>query len=213
MPPTTVTRRRVGVSPWAGFDEAAGVPVEAPGHRLPHYSEGVRLTGVDLSPAMLAIARDRARQLGRDVTLRTGDMQALDLPDNAFDTVVCTLSLCGIPDDRRAVAEMVRVLRPGGLLLLADHIEAAVWWARAIQSLIDLATIPLAGERYRRRPIHHVYALGFTIESHRRFAVGIIEQLAAANPDRHPRPSMPASTDEPPRGVLPKVPLGRDLGR
>ena len=128
---------------------------------------------------MLALARHRAGQLGRDVSLRTGDAQALDFPDNTFDTVVYTLSLGSIPDDRRTVEEMVRVLRPGGLLLLADHIEADVWWARTIQSLIDLATIPLAGEHYRRRPIHHVHTLGLTIESHRRFALGIIEQLAA----------------------------------
>src|SRR5438046_1176783 len=80
------------------------------GLNLPHYPDGIRLTGVDLSPAMLAIARDRAAQLGRHVELHTGDAQALDFPDNAFDTVVCTLSLCAIPDDRRAVEEMVRVL-------------------------------------------------------------------------------------------------------
>src|SRR4051794_27326799 len=85
------------------------------GLNLPHYPDDIRLAGVDLSPAMLAIAHDRARRLGRDVNLRTGDAQALDFPDNCFDTVVCTLSLCGIPDERRAVADMARVLRPGGL--------------------------------------------------------------------------------------------------
>ena len=140
---------------------------------------------------MLAIARDRARQLGRDVDLRTGDAQALDFPDNTFDTVVCTLSLCSIPDDRRAVDDMVRVLRPGGLLLLADHVEAEARWARAIQRLIDLATIPLACEHYRRRPIHHVHTHGLTIEAHRRWH----NSTATVH------------------GALPKVPHGRDLGR
>ena len=52
---------------------------------------------------------------------RQGDPQALEFPDPDFDTMVCTFSLCAIPDDRRAVEEMARVLQPGGLLLLAVH--------------------------------------------------------------------------------------------
>ena len=71
---------------------------------------------------MLAQARRRAEELGRPVTLREADAQALPFGDASFDTVVCTLSLCAIPDDRRAVAEMIRVLRPGGRLLLLDQL-------------------------------------------------------------------------------------------
>ncbi len=61
------------------------------GRNLPHYGEGVRLRGIELSPAMLEIAR--ARELGREVELRVGDAQALDFGGQSFDTVVCTLSL------------------------------------------------------------------------------------------------------------------------
>jgi Methyltransferase domain len=103
------------------------------GLNLAFYPDGVRLTGVDLSPAMLGIARQRARELGMEVDLREGDAQGLSFPDESFDTVVCTLSLCGIPDDRKAVAEMKRVLRPGGRLLLLDHVRAASRVGRAVQ--------------------------------------------------------------------------------
>ena len=48
----------------------------------------MRLTGVELSPAMLEIARARARELGREVDLLVGDAQALEFPDQSFDTVV-----------------------------------------------------------------------------------------------------------------------------
>jgi ubiquinone/menaquinone biosynthesis C-methylase UbiE len=84
------------------------------GRNLPHYPDGVRLTGIDFVPAMLDVARRRAVELGRPVELRLGDAQALEFEDATFDTVVCTLSLCTIPDDRAAVAEVRRVLRPGG---------------------------------------------------------------------------------------------------
>ncbi len=58
------------------------------GMNLPFYGPDVRLTGVDLSPAMLAEARRRVAELGREVDLREGDAQALEFPDDRFDTVV-----------------------------------------------------------------------------------------------------------------------------
>src|SRR6266508_5213466 len=152
------------------------------GLNLGSYPDDIRLTGVDCSPAMLERARDRALKLGRPVDLRLGDAQALEFSDGSFDTVVCTFSLCGIPDDRQAIAEMDRVLRPGGLLLLADHVEASRWDARAAQRLIDLVTIPLGVEHFRRRPITQVRAMGFTVEAHQRFTLGIVERLAARKP-------------------------------
>src|SRR3989454_8216228 len=107
------------------------------GRNLPFYGEGVRLTGVELSPAMLEIARERARELGRDADLRVGDAQALDFPDERFDSVVCTLSLCTIPDDRAALAEVRRVLRPGGRFLLLDHMRSPRLPVRLVQRLLD----------------------------------------------------------------------------
>jgi ubiquinone/menaquinone biosynthesis C-methylase UbiE len=152
------------------------------GLNLPFYSEQVQLTGIDFSPAMLALARQRATQLGRQADLREADAEALPYPDASFDTVICTFSLCAIPDDRQAVAEMTRVLRPSGLLLLADHVAAAAWPARAIQKALELATVPLQGEHFLRRPLRHVQALGLQIEQHERFKLGITERLAARKP-------------------------------
>jgi len=152
------------------------------GLNLPHFPAGVHVTGVDWSPAMLDLARARAGHLGRDVDLRPGDAQALEFPDASFDTVVCTFSLCAIRDHERALREMARVLRPGGLLLLADHVEAASWPARAVQRLIELVSIPVGGEHFRRRPLTHVQAMGFAVEAHERFKLGIVERLAARKP-------------------------------
>src|SRR5687768_5177387 len=63
------------------------------GRNLPFYPPDVELTGVDVSPAMLDVARQRAAALERAVELRVGDAQALDFPDAHFDTVVATLAL------------------------------------------------------------------------------------------------------------------------
>jgi ubiquinone/menaquinone biosynthesis C-methylase UbiE len=174
-------------------DSRAWVCAQATGHtlevavgtglNLPFYPAEVELTGIDLSPGMLAVARRRALQLGRAVDLREADALALSFPDAFFDTVVCTFSLCAIPDDRQAIMEMNRVLRPGGLLLLADHIAGAAWPVRAIQRAAEVVTVPLQGEHYLRRPLRHVRAEGFEIVRRERFKLGLIERLAARKPN------------------------------
>jgi len=93
--------------------------------------------------------------------------------------VLCALGLCAIPDDQRAVAEMARVLRPGGRLLLVDHVAASARALRGVQWLYERITIPLAGEHFRRRPIGHVRELGFLIEETERFRLGIVERVSA----------------------------------
>jgi ubiquinone/menaquinone biosynthesis C-methylase UbiE len=159
------------------------------GRNLPFYPQGIRLTGVDFSPAMLELARRQADRLGRQVDLRLGDAQALELPDASFDTVVCTFSLCAIPDERRAIAEMRRVLRPGGRLLLLDHVAGTSRWVRAVQWLLERVTRPLNEEHLLRRPLLQVQAEGFQIERAERFKLGIVERLATRKPPE-PSPSL-----------------------
>ena len=152
------------------------------GRNLPFYPEGIRLTGTDFSPAMLELARRQADQLGRRVDLRLGDAQALELPDASFDTVVCTLSLCAIPDDRCAVAEMQRVLRPGGRMLLLDHVAGLPRWLRAIQRVLELVMGPATGEHQLRHPLLQVQAEGLEVERRDRSKLGMVERLAARKP-------------------------------
>ena len=78
------------------------------GLNLPHFAEGTTVVGVNLTPAMLDIARHRAAERGHLVDLRQGDAHELPFDDDSLDSVVCTYSLCEIPDLDRALAEMHR---------------------------------------------------------------------------------------------------------
>lgn len=153
------------------------------GLNLPLYPPEVRLTGIDLSPAMLERARRRAADLGLEADLREGDAEALDLPSDAFETVVCVFSLCAIPDHRQALAEMHRVLRPGGRLLLADHVASSAAPVRALQRVAETATVPLAGEHFRRRPHDLLDPVGFVVEERERFTLGLVERIRACPAD------------------------------
>jgi hypothetical protein len=77
---------------------------------------------------------------------------------------------------------MTRVLRPGGLLLLADHIAGAAWPVRAVQRVLEMASVPLQGEHFLRRPLRTVQAEGLAIERGERFKLGLVERLAARKP-------------------------------
>ncbi|MDS0140705.1 MULTISPECIES: class I SAM-dependent methyltransferase [unclassified Amycolatopsis] len=149
------------------------------GLNLPCYPAEVTLTGLDLSEGMLAIARERAQRLGRPVTLRQGSAHELPFAEASFDTVLCTFGLCAIPDPAAAVGEMVRVLRPGGRLILVDHVTSSSRLVRAVQWLLELASVPLAGEHFRRRPLKLVEALGLPIDQRERFKLGLVERLVA----------------------------------
>ncbi|HEY9290297.1 MAG TPA: methyltransferase domain-containing protein [Microlunatus sp.] len=152
------------------------------GLNLPWYPSALALTGVELSPRMLRLARRRADDLRRTVDLREGTATALDFADNTFDTVTCTLALCAIPDDKVAVAEMIRVLKPGGKLILADHVESSSMILRLLQRGVERWSIRSAGEHFTRRPIRHLYATGIHIEEQERFLAGMIERVVAIKP-------------------------------
>jgi ubiquinone/menaquinone biosynthesis C-methylase UbiE len=153
------------------------------GLNLDSYPDDVSLTGVDLSPGMLEHARRRAAASGRTVSLHVGDAQRLDFPDASFDTVVCTFALCAIPDERRAIAEMWRVLRPGGQLRLADHVVSTSAPVRLLQRALEVVTIRVGGEHFRRRPVVQVRELGFAVEQQERFKLGLVERIVARKPE------------------------------
>jgi ubiquinone/menaquinone biosynthesis C-methylase UbiE len=152
------------------------------GRNLACYPADVTITGIELSPAMLAIARQRATGLGREADLREGDAEHLPFDDASFDTVVCALSLCTIPSPVAAVGEMRRVLAPGGRLLLLDHIGSTWPPAYAAQWLLERVTIRAAGEHFTRRQLPVVKAAGFQIVEAERLKAGTVERIHAAKP-------------------------------
>jgi ubiquinone/menaquinone biosynthesis C-methylase UbiE len=175
-------RRLFGDSRAWACGRATGATLEVAvgtGLNLPFYPAGVTVTGVDLSAGMLAIAMARAGRIGSPATLLRGDAHALPCRDGSFDTVVCTFGLCAIPDVDLAVREMARVLRPGGRLVLVDHVASSARAARAAQWLLERLTVPMAGEHFLRRPLHQVQANGLDVEHRERFTLGLVERLVA----------------------------------
>jgi len=112
-----------------------------------------RVVGVDATPAMIELARREAAEL-ENVEFRQGDATALEFADAEFDGAVTRFSLHHIPVPSRVVAELSRVVRPGGKVVIADHMvdadAGAAAWETEVERLRDpshWAALPL--ERLR----------------------------------------------------------------
>jgi ubiquinone/menaquinone biosynthesis C-methylase UbiE len=165
--------------------QAAGEVLElaaGTARNLPYYPPGVKLTAVELSPEMLAIGRQRAEEIGRQVDLRQGDVQELEFADGSFDSVVCTLGLCTIPEPRKAVAEAKRVLRPGGKLILLEHVRSPSLPVRTIERMLDPISVRFQADHLTREPLDYLAAEGFAVERLERSKWGIVERVMARKP-------------------------------
>ncbi len=96
--------------------------------------------------------------------------------------MLATLSLCSIPDDTAAVREMARVLRPGGRLVLLDHVASPRRPVRAVQGLLDPLLVRLEGDHLLRRPELAVRTAGLAVHELRRSRLGIVLRLLAHKP-------------------------------
>ncbi|MET0789398.1 MAG: class I SAM-dependent methyltransferase [Cellulomonas sp.] len=150
------------------------------GANLPYYAHRADdLTLTDASQAMLDAAADRARGIGKPVRLIRADAADLGLPSDAFDTVVCTYTMCCVDDELAVLRELARVLRPGGRLLMADHVESSAALGRGVQRVLDRVTPAEAGEHHRRRPLLLMGDAGLRVTESRASRWRLVEQLCA----------------------------------
>jgi SAM-dependent methyltransferase len=110
------------------------------------------LTLVDPHPELLAWARARAHRLTMPWRVVQGRAEALSVDDASQDTVVATLVLCSVEDPRRVLNEAYRVLRPGGALLVLEHVASQRSWERRLQGVISVPWRYVAGGCRLDRP-------------------------------------------------------------
>lgn len=116
------------------------------GHNLAHYGpEVTSVTGLDPAAELTSMARERANRLAVPVTVLEVSGEEIPADDARFDSVVCTWTLCTIPNVYAALREMHRVLKPGGRLVFIEHGRApeanVVRWQWRLEPLWK----PLAG--------------------------------------------------------------------
>lgn len=114
------------------------------GLSLPCYGSHLAITGIDLSPQMLAKAQDKVarKRLGNVLALHEMDAGALAFPDESFDTVVAMYVMTVVPEPERVMRELERVCAPGGEVILVNHFSQDEgmrgWFERTLAPFADL---------------------------------------------------------------------------
>ena len=144
------------------------------GLNLPYYDPSVRVTGLDPSLELQAYAREVADRVELDVEFLGVSGEAVPAADNTFDSVVMTWTLCTIPDPDRALAEIRRVLKPGGKVIFAEHGEAPDDRVRAWQRRLNPLWLKIGAGCNLNRRIESLYRTsGFAFQDiERRYLPG-----------------------------------------
>jgi ubiquinone/menaquinone biosynthesis C-methylase UbiE len=140
-----------------------------------HYPPEVqRLVAVEPEPTMRANAAAAARAVALEVELVAGTADALPVPDASVDAAVVSQVLCSVPDQARALAELRRVVRPGGELRFYEHVLSPNEPGRRVQRALDATVWPRAmgGCHLARDTAAAIGAAGFRMRELRRGRVG-----------------------------------------
>lgn len=134
------------------------------GGSLEYYPQGNELTAIDFSPRMLKRAREKA--IGRQAAgrLLLMDTQYLGFRDNTFDTVVASLVFCTVPDPVRGFREIKRVVKPGGKVLLLEHVLSSNRFMAGLMNMVNPLTLAILGDNINRKTVENVAKSGLAVE-------------------------------------------------
>lgn len=176
------TRRRVLLNGAHGrvLEIGAGTGVN-----LPLYPPETHITAVDVACRRLMGAVDKAQLNGLHgrVAITCASAHDLPFPDGFFDTIVSTLVFCSVPDVPRGLAEIWRVLRPGGRLLMMEHVRGQTAVTRLLTDWLHPPWFALQGECHLNRETAVAVAeAGFHIDRLENAVGGVLQTIEAHRP-------------------------------
>jgi len=131
------------------------------GKNFSFYPEHARMTAIDFSPKMLEQAQRKRERKEILVDLDLMDVQRLYYADNSFDTVVASFVFCSVPQPRKGLKEIYRVLKPGGQLLLLEHVLSSNKFMAMLMNLFNPLVLRLVGANINRQTVKNVQACPF----------------------------------------------------
>ncbi len=132
------------------------------GKNFDYYPKDARITAIDFSGQMLKQAADKRDRKNINVDLELMDIQSLCFADNSFDTVICTFVFCSVPSATKGLKELCRVCKPGGQILLLEHVLSSNPVLAAVMNVLNPVIVALVGANINRDTVKNVKACAFT---------------------------------------------------
>jgi ubiquinone/menaquinone biosynthesis C-methylase UbiE len=150
------------------------------GKNMLYYPPDMAVTGIDLTPRMLERAHRQAQKNSIPVQLLLMDAQALAFSSATFDTVLATCVFCSVPDPVLGLREVLRVTRPGGKVLLLEHVRSENRLIGALMDAVNPLVLQTMGPNINRRTVENVQKAGLQIERVENAGMGDIFKLIQA---------------------------------
>ena len=148
------------------------------GNDFRYFPVGLTITAIDISPAMVERARPKSALHGDRLQLLVMDVQALEFDDATFDTVVTACTFCSVPDPIRGLRELYRCLKPGGQLLMFEHVRSRVGPIAILQDLLTPVTRWL-GPDMNRDTAGNVLRAGFELCREENVYLDVVKAIQA----------------------------------
>lgn len=148
---------------------------------VPFFPEGRSLTGIDISPKMIEVARPRLDAYAGTIDARVMDVHEMPFEDASFDQVFTSCTFCSVPRPVEGLAQLRRVLRPGGELHMFEHTGSRYYPFRLMMNLMT----PLSrrfGPEMNRPTVENVRAAGFELESVEHVFLDVVKMIHARCP-------------------------------
>jgi ubiquinone/menaquinone biosynthesis C-methylase UbiE len=134
------------------------------GKNIAHYPENVELTGIDFSERMIERAQKKAWNKD-NVHLHVMDAENMDFEDDTFDTIVTSCVYCSVPDPVQGMKEMKRVCKPGGKLLMLEHVRSNNKIAGKLMDFLNPVPLNIYGANINRKTYKNLLKAGFKPEN------------------------------------------------
>lgn len=132
------------------------------GKNFPYYPLNTTITALDFSEKMLDKAKVKKQHLNLTVDLELMDVQSLCYADNSFDTIVATFVFCSVPQPTKGLQELYRVCKPGGQVLLLEHVLSSKPLMAKMMQLMNPVIASIFGANINRQTVKSVQSCGFT---------------------------------------------------
>jgi ubiquinone/menaquinone biosynthesis C-methylase UbiE len=149
------------------------------GKNFPYYPANTEVTAIDFSEKMLSRAAEKAKKESIALDLQQMDAQNLSFEDDTFYTVVATFVFCSVPNPTKGLKEIGRVCKPGGKVLLLEHVLSANRILAWLMNLVNPLVVGTMGPNINRRTVENVVNSDLKVERVTDLAAGIFKLIEA----------------------------------